>query len=100
MQNNDIRSHYTTKEVAEMFCVSIDTVRQWRSKRYENSPLRLVGESLDTNMYLYPLSSLEEFVQRNPRFHPLFTKGAKLPIPALPSSLLRRAERILQKEAA
>ena len=62
-------SNLSTVKVAKLFCVSPDTVRQWRQPRFANSPRRLVGQQTAPNRYEYTLDQLDEFCKRNPVFY-------------------------------
>lgn len=65
---NQLPATLDTKQVAELFCVTQDTVRAWRSAAYATSPLRLVGSRVGHNGYVYDWDTLEEFVHRNPKY--------------------------------
>lgn len=82
-----IREYYSTREVADMFCVSVPTVRSWRTPAYEDSPLRLVGERTAHNRYRYSLDALDEFVERNPRFNPFLAATLKRGTPVFPKDI-------------
>lgn len=75
---------FTTREVADMFCVSVPTVRSWRTPAYKDSPLRLVGERVGHNQYRYSLDALDAFVALNPRFHPLLAYTLRRGTPVFP----------------
>ena len=78
---------FTTREVADMFCVSVPTIRSWRTPAYKDSPLRLVGERTAHNQYRYSLDALDAFVERNPRFHPLLAHTLRRGTPLFPMAL-------------
>jgi hypothetical protein len=65
---NRLPATLDTKQVAELFCVSQDTVRAWRSDAYNDSPLKLIGRRVGHNGYVYDWDTLEEFVHRNPKY--------------------------------
>lgn len=90
MTDPEIPEYWTTREVADLFEVSIETVKSWRSPEYEDSPLRLVGERYNKTRYHYPFSALEEFVERNPKYNP-FIKAILNRQEVIPKLTLPRA---------
>lgn len=65
-----LTEYFSTAQVAQIFNVSVETVKSWRSPICENSPLRLVGEATAKTRYRYELEALKDFAERNPKYKP------------------------------
>ena len=63
-------SYFSTRDVATLFGVAIETVKSWRDADpiTPDSPLRLVGERYKHNRYRYTAEQLWDFAQRNPKY--------------------------------
>lgn len=65
-----------TVAVAKLFCVSLDTVRSWRSPALKDSPLYLTGKRVSHNVYMYAPEDVEAFALRNPRYTLRYLRNA------------------------